>query len=130
MKRPFTNLFTAPDAADILSDRRLTLRNAIFTFGTGIVLVSTLLGGYTLGTWFLVKATMPIATEEVADSGVEKVFPDPPSIEERQAMMARMSAASASSETRAEVQDFAQATRQEPTIEERQQALEALKVAP
>lgn len=130
MKHPFTNLFTAPDAADILSERRLTLRNAILLAGTGIVLVSTLLGGYTLGTWFLVKATLPTVNEEVADTTIEKVLPEAPTLEERQAMLAKTSAESASQETRMEVGAFTEATRSEPTLEDRQRALDALKVAP
>lgn len=130
MKHPFTNLFTAPDVADVVSERRLTFRNAILMVGMGIALVSTLLGGYTMGTWFLVKATMPSQTEEAAGTGAEKILPNPPSIEERQRMMAQMSAESPSHEARAGVEDFTEATRREPTLEERQRALESLKVTP
>jgi hypothetical protein len=130
MKHPFTNLFTAPDVADVLKERRLTFRNAILLCGTGIVLVSTLLGGYTLGTWFILQ-TLPVpVSDDIADGVTERVLPAPPSIEERQAMMTKVSAASSTPKERASVSSIMQAQTNTPTLEERQRALELLKVAP
>ncbi len=129
MKRPFTNLFTAPDVQDILRDRRVTLRNLMFMLGSGIVFVCTLLGGYTIGTWFLVSTsdmTGPVASTQ-SPAVEEGTFPEPPSLEERQAAFENATMATSSPEQRAQGVGYIQAIGEAPTLEERQAAFDSMR---
>ncbi|MFM2374379.1 MAG: hypothetical protein RLZZ234_374 [Candidatus Parcubacteria bacterium] len=54
------NPFTAPDAVDILREKRMSLRHAILLLCSGVFLVGTLLCGYRLGTWLLERVTVPV----------------------------------------------------------------------
>jgi hypothetical protein len=64
------NLFTAPDITDLLRERSMSLRNVAILGCTGFLLVVALLGGYRLGTWFLVHTApadvAPLSTEEAS----------------------------------------------------------------
>lgn len=69
MKFFFNNPFTAPDIKDLLRDRNMSFKNLVLVFGAGIVLASTLIGGYHIGQWFIGKAVGPLtpAPLEVSD---------------------------------------------------------------
>jgi hypothetical protein len=129
MKRPFTNLFTAPDVQDIMRDRRATLRNVMFMLGSGIVFVCTLLGGYTIGTWFLMSTSdMTGPSESIQPLGVEEgAFPEPPSLEERQAAFKEAVMTTTSPQQRVEGVGYIQAVGETPSLEDRQRALDSMR---
>lgn len=66
MKLFFNNPFTAPDIQDLLRDRNVSFRKLSIVLGSGVVLASTLVGGYHIGQWFLggtVGTTEPVPLE-------------------------------------------------------------------
>lgn len=79
MKFFFNNPFTAPDIKDILRDRNMSFKNLAIVFCSGLVLASTLVGGYHIGQWFIGKAVPP----SVPVQGEVSDEPNIPTVESR-----------------------------------------------
>jgi hypothetical protein len=62
MKFSLNNPFTAPDIKDVIQERNLSFRTLALVLGSGIVLSSTLIGGYHIGQWFI-GSSAPAAFE-------------------------------------------------------------------